>query len=284
MAPWTPQQQQPSGLYAPMGWQPPEPMAPGPMPPTAPTGPEQSIWDELGLTPPMNYEDALAQAQLMGPDYYVEYDPNTGGYIPTRKPFGAGAQGPTTYQQPEGEGKTDPFGRTATWNVRTAQWDYPPNWGVDPATQQAGYAPPGMEPQWRPGEMDLQQQQGQLGLQKEQMLAALRTQPTSWLEYASLSGEEPVIQPWMLPLMPQEYESLEAGAPIPGWEAEGESLADMPELLRPSAQYLARMSPSSRQQYTGYRQARTGMTPSDIGWRQWTSAPPSGGFGLRSAR
>jgi len=310
MAPWTPQQQQPGGLYAPLGW---KPTAPGPMP-AIPTGevpvpgaPAQSIWEELGIAPPvqpLTYEEALAKQKQLGPDYYIDYDEASGGYTVQRKPFGLGPQEPTTYPKPMGPEPTDPYGRKAWWNVRLSGWDYPPDWGVDPAALEAGYAPPGAEPQWRPGELDLQQQQmaqqaqqqqqmiewyreqqqAALGLQQQQMLASLRAQPASWLEYASLAGETPAIQPWMLPLMPQEYASLQAGAPLPGWQAGGESLAGLPELTRPSAQYLARMSPSAREQYAGYRQARTGMTPADIGWRQWTAAPPTGGFGLRYTR
>ena len=41
-----------------------------------------------------------------------------------------------------------------------------------------------------------------LGAEREERLATLAAQPMSWLEYAALSGDQPAVQPWMLPLMP----------------------------------------------------------------------------------
>ncbi len=65
-----------------------------------------------------------------------------------------------------------------------------------------------------------QQQQvaDQLAAQREQQLATLRAQPESWLEYNLLAGQTPAIQPWMLPLMPQQYQGVQAGGAIPGWQ------------------------------------------------------------------
>ncbi len=42
-------------------------------------------------------------------------------------------------------------------------------------------------------------------------LAQLATQPKSWLEYARVSGQQSVIQPWMIPLMSPEYQKIGMG-------------------------------------------------------------------------
>ena len=116
----------------------------------------------------------------------------------------------------------------------------------------------------------------QAGMQQQQYLAGLAAKPLSWLEYAAASRQPPVVQPWMLPLMPQEYSQLQAGQAIPGYTPT--SMAGMPELTRPSRQYQARMGPTSLQQYQGYRQARTGERPEETEFRLWSKAPPSGQF------
>ena len=72
-----------------------------------------------------------------------------------------------------------------------------------------------------------EQQTAQLGAEKEARLAQLRANPASWLEYASLAGQTPVVQPWMTPLgtpqpLPpgvtsQPGEQWGAGQPLPGY-------------------------------------------------------------------
>lgn len=109
--------------------------------------------------------------------------------------------------------------------------------------------------------------------QERQHMAQLAAQPISWLQYAAYTGQQPVVQPWMQPLMPQQY-GMEAGQPIPGWTPE--SGQGMPELTRPSAQLWSRMGPSQQQQYQGYKQARTGASPADVDWRRRAAAPPGG--------
>ena len=194
---------------------------------------------------------------------------------PTTKP-------PTTYEQ-RGEVPTDQFGREATWNERLGQWDYPPNWGVDPKTQDWAFAPP--PSQYQAGQLGLQEQQLRLQQQmaiwqqqqaRQEALAKLAAQPRSWLEYHALAGTTPTVQPWMAPLMPQEY-GLGVGQPIPGITPEG--MGGMPALTRPSRQYQARMGPTAMGQYEGYRQARTGLTPEETQWRMWATAPPGGQYG-----
>ena len=50
----------------------------------------------------------------------------------------------------------------------------------------------------------------------------------------------------------------------------------VPDLLRPSVQYTARMGPTALQEYLGYEQYRTGARPEETQFRLWSSAPPSG--------
>jgi hypothetical protein len=133
-------------------------------------------------------------------------------------------------------------------------------------------------------QLQYQQQQdaASLAAEKERYLAQLKANPGSWLEYAAASGSTPVVQPWMLPLMPGQYgmgqgTTTQVGTPIQGWAGSNNSAQGMPDLLTPSSQYLARMSPSSRSQYYGYQQADKGATPEDTSWRLWSQAPPSGG-------
>lgn len=73
-----------------------------------------------------------------------------------------------------------------------------------------------------------------------------------------------------------------AGTAIAGQPAWTGDFTGMPQLLRPSAQYQARMGPTALEQYYGYQQARTGATPEETQFRRWSTAPPSGYFaGLR---
>jgi len=88
---------------------------------------------------------------------------------------------------------------------------------------------PGDMSEWQRAQMELAQQQlaaeqgwkqQEYGLEQQQYASQLAAQPKSWLEYAAYTGQPPVVQPWMLPLMPQEYaglEGLRAGQPVPGW-------------------------------------------------------------------
>lgn len=110
---------------------------------------------------------------------------------------------------------------------------------------------------------------------KEARLAQLKANPGSWLEYSTLSGQSPVVQPWMMPLRPQGY-SASAGEPLPGWNTQPEQPANLTELTTPGAQYYAQMSPDMRAQYMGYEKARTGQTEDSTDWRLWSRAPGAG--------
>jgi len=122
-----------------------------------------------------------------------------------------------------------------------------------------------------------QTQEAQAAAQKEAQLASLRANPASWLEYASLAGETPVVQPWMLPLSPQDYGWTAGQTGLPGYSPTGKDM-NLMELTKPSSQLWSRMAPSARGQYTGYETARTGQTAEDVNWRQWQGAAPSGSF------
>jgi hypothetical protein len=142
-----------------------------------------------------------------------------------------------------------------------------------------------------------QEQAAQLAAEKEQRLATLAAQPKSWLEYAALAGQAPVVQPWMKPLMPSDYQNVGVGEQIPGWNTAQNTaqsggglnpdwnMMGMPDLISPSAQYLARMGPTARDQYYGYQQADTGATPEETAWRRWSQAPPgASSYSLRQQR
>jgi len=254
--------------------------------PTAPTGPETGVFD---VPPP---SDQWPEG------YYPMYDSSAnfglGGYVWAVSPDYI--YGPTPEEElPAG--------------IYASLGDIPPemlkNNDVNWSPQYGGYflLPKGITEtemsDWEKGQIDLQKQQlqqteeaqawqqtyqqQQLDWQQQQYLSQLAAQPRSWLEYASATGETPAIQPWMKPLMPQQYAGLGAGEAIPGWGAE--SMTGMPELTRPSRQYQARMGPTAQQQYLGYAQARTGATPEETQFRLWSGAPPGGAYkGLQYAR
>ena len=143
--------------------------------------------------------------------------------------------------------------------------------------------------QYQQQQLEWQQQQfqQQLGFQEQARLAALAAQPQSWMQYHALEGTQPQVQPWMLPLMSQQYPELQAGMGIPGWatgQEGGQPMTGLPELLNPSAQYLSRMGPQNLAQYSGYQQARTGAIPEQTNWMQQQLAPGGWGGGLQYTR
>ena len=143
----------------------------------------------------------------------------------------------------------------------------------------------------------------QLTADREERLAQLAAQPISWLQHAALSGQTPVVQPWMIPLM-RPGQNLQVGQPIPGFQPGapgaqqggfipgtstpqplGTQFSNLPELRRPSAQLFARMGPTAQQQFLGFRQARTGIPPQETLFRQRQSGPPgSSGGGFQQQR
>ncbi|KKN64753.1 hypothetical protein LCGC14_0488850 [marine sediment metagenome] len=140
-----------------------------------------------------------------------------------------------------------------------------------------------------------QQFQAQLGFQQQQAAAQQATQqrqfasqlaanPINWLQYASFTGQPPVVQPWMVPLG-QNIEGLQVGQPIPGFQGgqtgqqEIQSFAGLPQLTTPSAQLQARWGPTAQAQFLGFRQARTGATPQETQFRLGSQRAPAGAFG-----
>ena len=221
---------------------------------------------------------------------------------PTR-PLQPEAQAPFRFEQPDGA-EEDRFGRKKIWNPNAGTWSFPPNWNVDPATMGADFMSA-----WQRGQLEemeagrlatAEQFQQQLTGQREERLAQLAAQPISWLQHAALSGQQPVVQEWMIPLM-RPGQNLQVGQPIPGFQPGapgaaqqggfipgtatpapvGNQFANLPELRRPSAQLFARMGPTAQQQFLGFRQARTGIPPQETLFRQRQSGPPGsrgGGF------
>ena len=202
------------------------------------------------------------------------------GYVPEQLTSGywgltAAPKAPTAYPQPGGEVPTDPYGRTATWDVDNAEWRYPPDWGKDPATMAAGWLSPYEQFQKEQALWGRGQAEEAAKVQQRNYLAQLAAQPISWLQHATAAGETPVVQPWMPPLMAKEYAGTVAGAPLPGWTTPP-TLGQLPALTTPGPQYQARMGPTAQQQWLGYEQMRTGARPEETTWRQWMQAPPGG--------
>lgn len=231
------------------------------------------------------------------------------GGVPMAGVAAGAARGPTAVEPP-----TDPFGRTATWSARLGEWDYPPNWGQRPADQPAPISPfqeeqfGFQEQQFRAQQQQFQQQQeqaqaqfqAQLEFQQAQLQAAqeeqqrqygaqLAAQPINWLQYAAYTGEEPVVQPWMIPLGFQETGGAvtpqgQIGQPIPGFQAQAgqqgiQTFGGLPQLGTPSAQLQARWGPTAQAQFLGYRQARTGAAPEETQFRLGAGRAPTGAFG-----
>jgi hypothetical protein len=221
------------------------------------------------------------------------WQPLSSGYLPDKDIGGAGAAKLTDkeviYTYVDGQGLTHSVYEDGTDVITGGNASGISDW--EQAQLDAQRAQDEAQRAYQQQQLELQRQQlayqqqqdaAQLAAEKQKYLAQLKANPGSWLEYAAASGSNPVIQPWMLPLMPGQYgmEKMSlpaAGTPIPGWEGAGNSASGMPDLLNPSAQLLARMSPSARAQYYGYQQADTGATPEDTSWRLWSGAPPSGG-------
>ena len=198
-----------------------------------------------------------------------------------------------------GQPPVDPFGRQGIWNPRTGQYDYPPTYGQRPADQPAPISPfqrqqfglqrqqVAQQQQQFQQQLGFQQQQAQMAQaeQERQYISQLAANPMSWLQYASYTGQEPIVQPWMVPLGAQGAEtSLQVGQPIPGFEGQAgqrqiQTFADLPQLRTPSAQLQARWGPTAQSQFLGYRQARTGARPEETQFRLGAGRAPTGRFG-----
>ena len=136
-------------------------------------------------------------------------------------------------------------------------------------------------------QLGFQQQQAQLAAQEQerQYRSQLAANPINWLQYASYTGQPPVVQPWMVPLGLQGGEQqLQVGQTIPGFEGQQgnqqiQTFADLPQLRTPSAQLQARWGPTAQAQFLGFRQARTGASPEETQFRLGSQRAPTGRFG-----
>jgi hypothetical protein len=146
-----------------------------------------------------------------------------------------------------------------------------------------------------------QYQGGQLGIQQAQTaqaqqnyLAQLAANPVNWLQYNAAAQQPTVAQPWMQTLGGATAGSVIAGqqwtqpnlsgspanAPYSsstaGQPTGATNYSNLPQLTQPSAQTYNLMPTSSQQQYQGYEQARTGLTPEDIQKQLWMRSAPTG--------
>ena len=144
--------------------------------------------------------------------------------------------------------------------------------------------------QWRGQQLQqqMQMQEQQLGWQREQAQmqqaeserrerARLSANPISWLQFASFTGETPVIQPWMKPLMSQQNPELQIGQAIPGWTEQGGTA--MPQLTTPGAQLWSRMGPTAQAGFLGFQQSQQGIRPEEQMFRLGAQAAPGGRTG-----
>ncbi len=296
------------------------PIAPPPTPPTPReqiTAQLQAV-EEAGRAPPLVDDGDDAGAPGIPPfpttplpeGFQWVFDRTVFQWVPQRAPtppLQPEAQAPFRFEQPDGA-EEDRYGRKKIWNPNSGRWEFPPNWNVDPATMEAGFIS-----EWQRGQLKemgasrlatARQFGQQLEAQREERLAQLAAQPISWLQHAALSGQQPVVQSWMIPLM-RPGQNLQVGQPIPGFQPGapgaaqqggflpgtatpapvGNQFANLPELRRPSAQLFARMGPTAQQQFLGFRQARTGIPPQETLFRQRQGGPPgSSGGGFQQQR
>ncbi len=218
---------------------------------------------------------------------------------------GLQAGGGQTRQPP-----TDAFGRQGIWNPRTGQYDFPPTFGQRPVDQpaplsefpQRGFdVPTSQQDQAQEqfqAQLAFQQQQAQAAteLQERQFASQLSANPINWLQFAAFTGQQPVIQPWMVPLGFQNTggnispQGLQAGQPISGFQPTGgtatatgsvgnQTFGNLPQLTTPSAQLQARWGPTAQAQFLGFERARTGASPSETQFRLGSGRAPSGQFG-----
>ena len=113
-----------------------------------------------------------------------------------------------TYQSPYDDPSTSMV--EGTWNPNTGEWLAP-----------SGYTNPSDKARMDYDNAVLAQRQFEFQTQQVQeqqnYLNNLRAQgPTSWIEYSLASGQQPVVQPWMTPLMGQN-QGVDVGTPIPGF-------------------------------------------------------------------
>ncbi len=73
---------------------------------------------------------------------------------------------------------------------------------------------------------------------------------------------------------------LEGTNKVAEWEDATYDWSNLPKLLTPSAQYLARMTPEQQAQYYGYEQASKKLRPEDLQYKLWGNIPTGANRGL----
>ena len=235
----------------------------------APKGISKELWEAYGRPVDPTQLDKLSVSDLIGmEEQFVRLEPQDGYLVPVYRDEKGNERMAWEGAKPTREAEA---GVPTEWQQANLDWARE-QWEAEHGLAKERFG-------W-----EQQQWQQQLEMQQQQHLAQLAANPMSWLQYAAEAGQQAAIQPWMMPLMSQQYPSLQAGQPIPGFKGT-EGMTGMPELLRPSAQYQARMGPTSLQQYYGYQQAQQGARPEETQFRRWNEAPPGGSWtGLRYRR
>ena len=144
-------------------------------------------------------------------------------------------------------------------------------------TKVPGYISPAEQRQYdfQQQQWEWQKQQAELerAEKERQYKAQLAANPITWLEYEAYTKQNPVVQPWMMPLSQKDY-GWQVGQQIGGWNPEGGG--GMADLINPSAQYWARMGPTAQGQYQSYQNWDKAQRPEETQFRLNSIAPPSG--------
>jgi len=219
---------------------------------------------------PEGFWKSYKEAASAAPEGWTPYQAGGGWFgiqeVANQEPTKYERYGTSPYDNPE---TSEVEGQ---WNPYSGQWEQPAGW-------QSPYEKAMLEHQQATLGWQREQSQMQQREQERQYKSQLLANPMSWLQYSAYAGETPAIQPWMQGLMGGQYQ---AGGALPGWQpggAEGQPMSSLPELREPGGQTWARMGPTAQQQYMGYRQARSGITPEETMFRRRAGSAPSGRYG-----
>ena len=226
---------------------------------------------------------AELEKELEAQGYRRVYDPSSGRYVLAPPPEAKAEPKPdrwgqyefpeSTYESPDFD-PDKPGIQAGRWNRKTGEWESPIGWVSPTERRQTSI----QERQIAADEAAtanmiayyMERDRMQQAESERQYKSQLAANPISWLQYAAYTKQPPVAQQWTVDLS-----GMNLGQQLPGWTPE--SGKGMMELLRPSAQYRARMGPDAYSQYLGYERARTGATPEQTQHKLRQTAPPGGG-------
>lgn len=163
---------------------------------------------KIGFNQAANWGRGLYTLEPMSASEMEYYYPSGGG----------GEAGGQTYTRPADypESYVDANGKTMRWSPYLGTYD---EVGYTAGTGGGGTLSPADQRYYDLQQQQLQWEKDKFGQQqaadKAQRLATLQQNPLTWLQYGQESGLGSSVQPWMLPLMPQEY-GLSAGMKLPG--------------------------------------------------------------------